>query len=234
MHASGHKVAVVSGVSRGIGLATAKRLHAAGFAIIGYARNVSGLKDLFTEGQTPVHFIQADAAQEKDIHRVVAETRSFCGCPEVLINNVAVYEGQNPENETFETLQRLMQINFYAAWQLTQPFLPDLKKRQSGHIVTIGSVVAFHPKANTTAYTISKSALRTYTELLKMELDEHHVKVSGIYPASVNTSSWDGVDAPKNQFIQADELAELIVHIVQATGPANFHEVHVSTQLKDF
>lgn len=232
------KYAVISGASRGLGRELTIQLHKNNYVVIGYARNLNELhllkEELLKENNTPVYFYRADASIQSDVLQFAAEVKNICTCPDVLINNVAQYEGSIVSEESFELLEKQMKTNFYSAWWLTQSFLSEFKSRKSGNIFNICSVVCKNPRAEAASYSISKGALKIFNDVLKEEMSNYQVKVTAVLPGSINTSSWNGVDAPKSEFIQTSDIASLILHILNNPTPANFDEILINPQLKGF
>jgi short-subunit dehydrogenase len=232
------KYAVISGASRGLGRELAIQLHKNNYVVIAYARNINELnllkEELLKENNTPVYFYKADASIQSEILQFAEEVKKNCTCPDVLINNVAQYEGNVVSEESFEMLEKQMNINFYSAWWLTQSFLSEFKKRKSGYIINICSVVCKQPRAEAASYSISKGALKIFNDVLKEEMNNYNVKVTAVLPGSINTSSWNGIDAPKSEFIQTSDIASLVLHILKNPTPANFDEILINPQLKGF
>lgn len=232
------KYVVISGVSRGLGRELAIQFHRNHYTVIAYARNEKALynlkEELLRENDSPVFLFKADAKVKSEVQHFVAEVKKICTCPDVIVNNVAQYTENVISKETFDTLEEQLKTNFYSAWWLTHPFLNEMKKRKQGHIFNVCSVVSVKPRYNAAAYSISKGALKIFNDVLKEEMNLYNVKVTAVLPGSINTSSWDGVDAPKDAFIQPNDIAALMLHILNNPTPANIDEILINPQIKGY
>ncbi|NUM51946.1 MAG: SDR family NAD(P)-dependent oxidoreductase [Flavobacteriales bacterium] len=232
------KYVVISGVSRGLGRELAIQFHRNHYAVIAYARDEKALNDLkeelLSKNACPVFLFKVDAMVKSEVQQFAAEVKKICTSPDVIVNNVAQYTENAISEENFDTLEEQMKINFYSAWWLTHPFLNELKQRKQGHIFNICSVVSVKPRYNAAAYSISKGALKFFNDVLKEEMNLYNVKVTAVLPGSINTSSWDGVDAPKAAFVQPADIAALMLHILKNPSPANIDEIVINPQLKGY
>ncbi|MFI5053798.1 MAG: SDR family oxidoreductase [Acidimicrobiia bacterium] len=157
------KVAVVSGGSRGIGRAIAAMLVGEGARVMLAARSQSDLdqaqSDIAALGVGEVDAVAADMTDPPDVERVVASTRKRFGPVSIAVSNVIGHvidsskEGEGPGAGTFEGMpadeyRREFQHLFVSAWALARAVLPDMRSRQWGRIVNIGSGVAREPATN--------------------------------------------------------------------------------------
>jgi short-subunit dehydrogenase len=77
-------------------------------------------------------------------------------------------------------------------------------------------------------YSISKHAFKAWNDALRAELRSKKIKVSAIFPGSVNTSSWDGIEVDRNQMIQAEDIAECVSCILKMKTNTLLDEIHIS------
>ena len=131
------------------------------------------------------------------------------------------------EETNIEQVNRMLAINFKAAFSITQGLLNVFKSQKSGTIINIGSIVTEQPRKDISAYTISKFALQGYTKVLTDELKDFGIKVTEIIPGSINTSSWDGIEAPKEEFVQTKDLIDATEMILKSSLGANFEQIIV-------
>lgn len=217
------KNALVTGSSKGLGKAIAKALAEAGYTPWLSARGKDTLLETAKEieeqtGVKPVcHTV--DYADQTSVAGYLTEISNVKF--EVLVNNAGIYVpdrlDKNPD------LNTQMRVNFSAAYQITQSLLPRFVDQQKGHIFNICSVVNRQPRIDAASYTISKFALYGYHQLLHATLKPHKVKVTAFFPASINTASWDGIEAPKHEFVQPEDIAALLIttlHMQSGTVPS--------------
>jgi NAD(P)-dependent dehydrogenase (short-subunit alcohol dehydrogenase family) len=184
------KVAVVTGASKGIGLAAARLLAAEGALVVAGARTTSTLTGI--ERVMPV---AVDLAERDGATKLVDRALSAHGRIDVLVNNVgAVRMRLGGFLETSdEEFAWAMEMNFYTTLRATRAVVPRMIAQRSGAIVNIASVNAFfQPDAGTIDYGAAKAAVVNLTKSLAMELGPKGIHVNAISPGPVSTDLWLG------------------------------------------
>ena len=162
------KVAVVTGASKGIGLAVVRELAAEGAIVVAGARSVQAL-----EGIDHVTPVAVDLAAADGPARLIAQAIEFHGRVDVLVNNVgAVHPRLNGVLDVSdEDFAASLQLNLFAAVRATRAAVPDMATRGGGTIVNVGSVNAFfHPEGAVIDYGAAKAALLNVSKALSQEL----------------------------------------------------------------
>ncbi len=152
--------------------------------------------------------IVADLTRPEEIDRLVERIGN---APDFIINMAGMFHLARIEDTDPRAFDALLALNVGAPFRLIRAFLPAMRARRSGHIVTIGSVadhVAFPENA---AYSASKYAVRGLHEVLREELRGSPVRATLISPAAVNTSLWDQYDARPGLPERAGMLSPLAV-----------------------
>jgi NAD(P)-dependent dehydrogenase (short-subunit alcohol dehydrogenase family) len=184
------KVAVVTGASKGIGLAVVRTLAAEGARVIAGARTVDSLADL--ERVTPVTI---DLSTIDGPDRLVQRAIEQQGRVDVLVNNIGsapVRPGGFLET-TDADFERSLQLNFFAALRTTRAALSDMRRRGEGVIVNIGSVNSFfEPDASVVDYGAAKAALTNVAKSLSQEFGPEGIRITTIAPGPVATDLWLG------------------------------------------
>jgi NAD(P)-dependent dehydrogenase (short-subunit alcohol dehydrogenase family) len=184
------KVAVVTGASKGIGLAVTRALVEEGTFVVAGARKVEGLERL--ERVTPVAL---DLSLPEAPAQLVRNAIDKHGRVDVLVNNVGAVrlrlEGfLGTSDEQFEWA---MQMNFYTAVRATRAALGPMIKQGAGAIVNVASVNAFfQPDAGTIDYGAAKAALVNFTKTLSQEFGARGIRVNAVSPGPVSTDLWLG------------------------------------------
>lgn len=182
------KLVVVSGASRGIGLAVAGALHGAGAHVVRLARS---LTDATTDRQTD---LRCDVADPDAVARAVARVLGELGVPDILVNNAGLFFIKPAQEIEPEEFQRTLTVNLTGAFLLARALIPRMVGRRSGHIVTIGSVSDHVAYSGSAAYAASKYGLRGLHEVLRVELSRTGVRTTLVSPGPVNTDIWDPID----------------------------------------
>ena len=220
------KLALVTGVTSGIGAATVRALLACDMRVIGLGRDRQRLAQASREFGPKFSPMQADLAVPESRHQAL---RELSGEPlQLLVNNAAECVFESPERLPPAKLSRLFEINVTAVIELVQAIAPGMQP--GAQIVNVSSVVArFLPSAKFAAYAATKAALDCLSEALRLELHPRGVHVSTIAPGLVDTPIYDKVDGFERvrtklreqvpTWLTAEEVAEAIVWI--ASRPAH-------------
>ena len=186
------KVAVVTGASKGIGLAVTRTLAAEGATVVAGSRGVETLSGL--QGVTPV---AVDLVDPDGPARLIAAAVERFGRVDVLVNNVG---GVHPRLDGFLSLtdadfEASLQLNFFAALRATRAAVADMSSRGSGVIVNVASVNAFfEPDGAVIDYGAAKAALLNVAKSLSQELGPQGIRITSVSPGPVATDLWLGDD----------------------------------------
>jgi NADP-dependent 3-hydroxy acid dehydrogenase YdfG len=209
------KLAVVTGASRGIGLAIGAGLRAGGAHVVRLARS---LRDRVAENETDLACDLTDAAA---VDRVVTHIRTVLGVPDILVNNAGVFLVRPVEETSPDEFARTLSTNVTGAFLIAHALLPAFKERASGHLVTIGSVADHVGFPGSSAYAASKFGLRGLHEALTAELAGTGVRTTLVSPGPVDTALWDEVDpdrrpgfTKRRDMLLAGDVAEAVVFAV--------------------
>ena len=198
------QVAVVTGASRGIGEAIAKRLAMEGARVVVSARTVEAadhflpgtikqcVADIEAAGGSAMP-VRCNLADPEDRARLISETEAAFGPVDILVNNAAVTWFLPVKDFTEKRYRTMMDVQVYAPFDLTQRVLPGMVERGRGWILNISSHAAIHPEAKApdghggTVYGMCKAALERFTTGLAQEVYGKGVGVNAISPGLVAT-----------------------------------------------
>jgi NAD(P)-dependent dehydrogenase (short-subunit alcohol dehydrogenase family) len=184
------KIAVVTGASKGIGLAVTDTLAQEGALVVAGARTIETL-----EGRAGVTPVVVDLADPAGPGRLVDEAIERHGRVDVLVNNVGAAHARldgflSLSDDDFEAS---LQLNFFAALRATRAAVADMAKRGAGTIVNVTSVNAFfEPDGAVIEYGAAKAALLNVAKALSQELGPQGIRITSVAPGPVATDLWLG------------------------------------------
>ncbi len=184
------KVAVITGTSTGIGLHTAVLLAQAGFTVVATMRDTAKagqLEALAKEAGVEVVVRQLDVQDEASIAECIQGIITTYGRIDLLVNNAGSGYLGSLEQTPPETLRRVMEVNFFGVWQVTQAVFPLMRIARSGHIITVTSVGGLIGQPFNEAYCAAKFAVEGFMESLAPVARRLGVAISLIEPGPVNT-----------------------------------------------
>ncbi|MEU9336472.1 oxidoreductase [Streptomyces sp. NPDC048290] len=181
------KTAVVTGASRGIGLATVRALTAEGVRVVGGARTITPeLED------TGAHTVPADLSTAEGVATLMSGALDRLGGIDLLVNNVGGEDNMEPRgflDADDAQWSRVLDLNLLSAVRATRAALPSLIERR-GSIVNVSSISAREPTVGLIAYSAAKAALTSLGKSLAREFGPKGVRVNTVSPGAVNTFIW--------------------------------------------
>jgi len=177
------KVVLVTGASSGFGRETVSLLSQSGFRVFGTSRKPSG-----SETRAGVEMVQLDIDSDESVSRCVNTVQEKAGHVDVLVNNAGYVLTGGIEETSIEEAKAQFETNFFGAVRMTKAVLPTMRKRGSGQIVNISSLVAVLPVPFEGYYAAAKAALLAYSEALRHEVKSLGVKVSVVEPGFFRTN----------------------------------------------
>lgn len=219
----------ITGATSGIGPAAANVFAKKGYDVILTGRNEVKLEKVKMEitEKYPVKVFTyiLDVTNKENISSVVAACVKEIGTPDVLINNAGLARGLSSYDQNDEAdIAEMIETNIKGVFFLTRAFLPYFVKRNSGHIVNMGSTAGLYAYAGAAIYCATKAAVKTFSDGLRIDLMESDIKVTTIQPGIVETpfsetrfhgdkkraaAVYEGIDA-----LQAGDIAEAIFFAV--------------------
>ncbi len=222
------KMAVVTGVTSGIGEAVAARLLQAGARVVGIGRNAAKLKELMARWGERFDARVVDLGEAERRRGAMEALAAAYPRVDVIVSNAAECLYEAPLTTAIGAYRRLLEVNALAGIELVQTLVPRMEA--GGHIVQLSSVTARDlPAPKFAPYAMSKALSEKFIEALRLELHPRQIRVSLIVPGLVATPIYDKVEgfagaraklnAHVKTWLEAADVAEAIVWVL--TRPAH-------------
>jgi len=220
-----------------MGKATAEKFAAAGNNLFICARNEKELAETATELEAKykckVFYFPADLSEKRSAQEFGNWVLQQTADVDILVNNAGQFIPGSIYNEEDGLLEKMININLYAAYHVTRIFLPSMMKRKQGHIFNMCSIAALKSYDNGGSYSISKFALMGFSKNLREELKPYNIKVTAVYPGAVYTSSWFGSGVAESRIMESNDIAEMIVASATLSPQACVEDIVIRPLLGD-
>jgi short-subunit dehydrogenase len=213
------RVAVVTGAGSGIGRATAARLAARGCRVALVDVNTAGLEETRAAveangGKATVHV--ADVGDADRMRALADEVVAEHGACHILVNNAGVMSAGRFAAEPLEDLHWIVDINVWGVVHGCSFFLPILRDADEAHIVNLSSMAAFVGLPQNAIYSMTKGAIRTFTEGLRAELVGTNVGVTAVFPGAVHTNITQGARGAEAARIAGMGGSRFVPHLLRS------------------
>jgi NAD(P)-dependent dehydrogenase (short-subunit alcohol dehydrogenase family) len=225
------KLAVITGGSRGIGLAMARVFAKSGYAVVITGRDPKSLQSAAGElkkEQAQVTAIPCDVRDPASVEKLFQVIGKHHSTIDVLINNAGVAHALAPVDQLpIETWNEVIDTNLTGTFLITRAALPMM--RAGGTIVNNLSVAAITPFPGMSAYNASKFGALGFTQALREDLRKRGIRVLALLPGATDTDIWGQfwADAPKEKMISAETVAEAVLHAVSAPANTSIDEIRI-------
>jgi len=213
------KTAIVTGASKGVGLATVKLLSKNGYKVIAVSRNLSKIKELMSDN---VEAYQLDITNEIQIKSFFEKYKDIT--LDLLVNNAGGGAGPTSIiNETPENFRRAYDINVTGPMYLSQLFVPCMQRSESPTIIFVTSIGGNIPYSGGGNYTNAKRGEIGLLETMRIEFPAYNIKITEICPGTIDTQA-----DKKNNALTADDLAQSIFWVSSLPNHFNVNSINIS------
>jgi NAD(P)-dependent dehydrogenase (short-subunit alcohol dehydrogenase family) len=187
MNTTQQPVAIVTGASSGIGLGVTQTLLERGWRVVGTSRTISSSKDLTPSPELVL--VDGDVSKKETAIKVVDAAVKHFGRIDLLVNNAGIYMPKPFTDYTEEDYNLVMNTNVASFFYMTQQVIPQMKKQNSGHVVSISGVSVDQPSGAATELlaVLSKSPMPAASKALALEYAANNIRFNTVSPAVVNT-----------------------------------------------
>ena len=234
------KIALITGATSGIGKATAYELAKVGFKLIlcGRRNEILGALEKDLNKITLTTSLCFDVSDNLEVNRSISSLPKKWKNINVLINNAGNAHGMDLfQDGNIDDWDKMIDINVKGLMYVTKSIIDNMIENSSGHIINIGSLAGreVYPKGN--IYCASKYAVKAISQSLRLDLNNHNIKVSEINPGLVETSFSDvrfkgDKSKAKNVYkgykaLQANDIAEIISFVISRPKHVNIADLLV-------
>jgi NADP-dependent 3-hydroxy acid dehydrogenase YdfG len=231
------RTALVTGASRGIGLAVSAGLVRCNLRVAMLARSADVLAREASALGAQARPVAVDLRHDNEVQRAMADVESWIGLPDVVVNCTGVFTLARVGSVSAAEFAAVLDSNLVAPFRLLHVYVPRMRARGSGHIVTVGSVADRAAYPENAAYAASKFGARAVHEVLREELRGAGVRVSLISPGPVDTALWDAIDPDtrpgfprRDQMLSAEDVADAVTWVVTRPARVNCDELRLARQ----
>jgi NAD(P)-dependent dehydrogenase (short-subunit alcohol dehydrogenase family) len=213
------KVALVTGGSRGIGLAVARALAAEGVQVAVTGKNEDRLSAARREIEAAggsVEALRADVRRYPDVERSIAAVISRFGGLDIVVNNAGIGLFGDVASLEPEQWEEVIDTNLTGVFYVCHAAIPHLRRRGGGFIVNISSLAGKNAFRGGAAYCASKSGLNAFSEALMQEVRYDGIRVSYVMPGSVATGFSGDETAGADWKIAPEDVAEVVLDLVRS------------------
>lgn len=218
------KIALITGASRGIGLAIARRVAAMGARVSLCSRDAKRLEAAASEcrrGGSDAIAVSANLVRTADVQKLVETTEQKLGPVEILVNNAGTGYFGPVEDAGEADWDKVLDLNLKAVFLLSRAVAPGMMRKKSGHIVNIASLAGKNVFAGGAIYCASKWGLLGLTGCMAEDLRAHGIRVSAICPGSVATEFGVPGGRDRGKMLQPDDVAHAVAMLL-TQAPQSF------------
>jgi len=222
------QVALITGGSKGIGLAIAKMLARHGMQVAICARKKEHVNDAIAQIEAlgvGAFGVAADVTIAEEVKHLVDETMKRFGRIDVLVNNAGAGGYAPIESATEEDLAKVLDVNLKGVFLCARAVWPIMTAKKKGYIITVSSICGKEAYAEISTYCASKFAAVGFTESLLKEGIHEGIRTTSICPGMVDTEMVAGAGVPPEDMLRADDLAETVLYLLSLSDNAVVKEV---------
>jgi short-subunit dehydrogenase len=240
----GKKRALITGASRGLGLALAKKLLSEGYEVFGTSRNISHCPKIDN-----LNYLCFDLNDPNSANIIFEELPEI----DLIISNAGESQIGSIEETTSDRIREIFEVNVFNQITLVQKYIPGMRERKNGTIINITSMAGTTPVPHSSMYASAKAAMDAFSKGLRHELKPYGIKVIAVAPFQMQTSLPQTKDYRENspyldaillvkknrdlllsQAFSPDEIANQIISIIHQKNPPAHVSVGKRSIVKEF
>lgn len=237
---------LVTGASAGFGKAICETLVKSGFKVIGAARRLEKLQELKAQLGDDFYPLQMDVSKTTEIDTALLSLPNEWQQIDLLVNNAGLALGLEPADKVdFNDWLTMINTNIIGLTYLTRQILPQMVKRNQGHIINLGSIAGNYPYPGGNVYGATKAFVKQFSLNLRADLAGTAVRVTNIEPGLCGGTEFSNVRFKGDEakaakvyenvhFIKPEDIAEMILWLNQQPSYVNVNRLEVMSVAQSF
>lgn len=222
---------LITGGSKGIGLAIAEKFLSKGCQVITFSRSMGDAQNMKERYGDKLDMRFGDLSQASVVKALCADVLSKYGRVNVLVNNAGTFLPGSIQEEAEGIFDLQMALNVASAYHTSRAIVPAMG--EGDYVFNMCSTASIVPYINGGSYCISKHALLGFSKVLRQELMAKGIGVSAILPGATKTESWNGTDLPESRFMKPRNVADVIYLAWESRENCVFEELLIRPVLGD-
>ncbi|MHC0551175.1 SDR family NAD(P)-dependent oxidoreductase [Salinicoccus sp. CNSTN-B1] len=208
------KYAVITGGTRGIGLATAHALAEEGVNVAIIGRNADTLADAadsLRKHDVQIVALNGDVSRNEDVTRMLNEVKDAFPRIDILINNAGIMKHMPFLESSEDDLSEMMNVNLFGIYNMMHGVLPMMQEQGLGDVINISSMSGLKASSHSALYSATKYAVIGMTEGVMQEMRKHNIRVSYLTPSAVLTDLIGESSLKEESMTHPEDIADIIV-----------------------
>ncbi|PJJ79841.1 SDR family NAD(P)-dependent oxidoreductase [Mucilaginibacter auburnensis] len=224
------KNAIITGATKGMGRAIAIAFAKENVNIAVCARGAEDLAAFKTElqiinPQIKIVTVVADGSDRDQLISFAETAQRELGSINIIVNNLGMYPPSSILDDEKTLFLKVVNTNLMPAYELYRFFGKSMVSVGEGHIFNICSIAALDPVPEAGIYSVTKAALLSLNNVMRLEMEQYGVKVTAVIPGSTLTDSWKGIAVDKNKMVLPEDVASAIINIYKMSAGANVDQI---------
>ncbi|WP_135552883.1 SDR family NAD(P)-dependent oxidoreductase [Paenibacillus cymbidii] len=224
-----HLTVAIVGAGGGIGQATARALAAQGARLAlgsGQEPVLRQLTEELTADGATAAYRTVDVTKEQDVRSFFAWAGETFGSLDVLVNAAGLSIPAQLAEMSVEAYDRTFDVNVKGSFLCAKHYIPHADRERGGLIVFTGSMAAKRANAGAPLYCTAKAAVNMLSQGLALQLIERNIRVTTVNPGATDTGFWGERQVPREKFMTADDVADVIAFIAAMSPRIVVHEIN--------
>ena len=228
------RVAIITGVSKGIGKAIAESFATHGINLVGASRNEEKMAELFenirTEHKIDCLAVSTDVSKDERVNNMLVKVLEKFGRIDILVNCAGIGAFDHIIDSKLEDWEKLLDINLKGVYLCSKTVLPQMMRQKNGTIINIASVCGLRGYSKCGAYCASKFGVVGFTEVLHHELRPYNIKVFAVCPDIVDTTFANNINATltdKSNMLKPQDVAQCVSRLIESDARSQICEIRL-------